>query len=54
MSVLQKSLHPDEKYKAGKLGQGLSRIGLAIAGVFLVVSVVLSLSRDDHWKRFGH
>jgi len=25
MSALQKSLHPDEKYKAGKIGQNLAK-----------------------------
>ena len=32
MSALQKSLHPDEKYKAGKLGASLWKIGLVVAG----------------------
>jgi hypothetical protein len=52
MSVLQKSLNPDEKYKAGKLGQDLSRIGLVIAAVFLGISLVLGATHGDHWKRF--
>jgi hypothetical protein len=52
MSVLQKSLHPEEKYKAGKLGQSLSRIGLGIAVVFLGISLVLGATHGDHWKRF--
>jgi hypothetical protein len=52
MSVLQKSLHPDEKYKAGKLGSGLSSIGLVIAVVFLALSIVLGAANGDHWKRF--
>jgi hypothetical protein len=52
MSALQKSLHPEEKYKAGKMGQGLSRVGLAIAVVFLGISLVLGATHGDHWKRF--
>jgi len=52
MSALQKSLHPDEKYKAGKLGHSLQRIGLGIAAVFLVISLVLGATHGDHWKRF--
>ena len=52
MSVLQKSLHPEEKYKAGKLGQGLTRAGLGIAVVFLGISFVLGATHGDHWKRF--
>jgi hypothetical protein len=52
MTALQKSLNPDEKYKAGKLGQTLSKIGFAIAAVFLVISLVLGYAHGDHWKRF--
>lgn len=52
MSALTKSLHPDEKYKAGKLGASLSKIGLGIAVVFLAISVVLGYTNGDHWKRF--
>src|SRR4029077_9673729 len=52
MSALQKSLDPEEKYKAGKLGQSLQKIGLGVAVVFLAISIALSLARDDHWKRF--
>ena len=52
MSALQKSLHPDEKYKAGKLGQSLQRIGLGIAAVFLGASLILGYTKGDHWKRF--
>jgi hypothetical protein len=52
MSAVQKSLHPDEKYKAGKLGQSLSKIGLIVAAVFLAISIVLGATHGDHWKRF--
>ena len=52
MSALQKTLHPEEKYKAGKMGAGLMKIGGGIAALFLVLSVILSVIRDDHWKRF--
>ena len=51
MSVLQKSLHPDEKYKAGRLGKGVSTVGFGIAAVFLAISLALGWIRDD-WKRF--
>lgn len=55
MSVLTKSLHPDEKYKAGKIGQGLSRIGLATAAVFFVVSILLVVFSDPETaKAAGH
>jgi hypothetical protein len=52
MSALQKSLHPDEKYKAGKLGPSLSKVGFAIAVVFLGLSLLLGAAHGDHWKRF--
>src|SRR5262249_32660346 len=41
MTALQKSLHPDEKYQAGKLGGSLSKIGAAILVVFLALSILL-------------
>ncbi|HEY5925628.1 MAG TPA: hypothetical protein VIV11_28275 [Kofleriaceae bacterium] len=52
MSALTKSLHPDEKYKAGKLGSNMVKAGLGIAVVFGIVSVVLGALQGDHWKRF--
>ena len=57
---LTKTLHPDEKVKAGKIGSTLTNAGLLIAAVFLGLSIVLgwSYAGDDvagdphHWKRF--
>ena len=54
MSALVKSLHPDEKVKAGKLGGNMVKAGAAIAVVFGVISVVLGSMHGDHWKRFMH
>lgn len=55
MSVLQKSLHPDEKYKAGRLGDSLSRIGLVIAAVCLGFSVLyVWFSDPDAALKAGH
>ncbi|NVB85293.1 MAG: hypothetical protein HOV81_43420 [Kofleriaceae bacterium] len=54
MSVLTKSLHPDEKYKAGKLGSNMMKAGLGIAVVFGAISIVLGAMHGDHWKRFLH
>ncbi|HEX3757655.1 MAG TPA: hypothetical protein VHW23_03075 [Kofleriaceae bacterium] len=52
---MQKSLHPDEKYKAGKLGQGLSRIGAGIAAVFFAISILLVVFSDtDTARNAGH
>ena len=58
MSVLMKSLHPDEKVKAGKLGGTLSKAGLGIAVVFLGLSILLTIfgtasgGHDSKWARF--
>jgi hypothetical protein len=52
MSALTKSLHPDEKIKAGKLGSNMMKAGIGIALVFGIASVVLGSMEGDHWKRF--
>src|SRR5688572_676220 len=52
MSALTKTLHPDEKVKAGKLGSNMVKAGLGIAVVFGVISLVLGAMHGDHWKRF--
>jgi hypothetical protein len=49
---LEKSLHPDEKVKAGKLGSNMTKVGIGLAAVFMIVSIVLGRSLGDHWKRF--
>lgn len=62
MSALTKTLHPDEKYKAGKLGQSFTKAGLGIAVVFLTISIVLTLMSSANtaaghaskWSRFLH
>ncbi len=64
MSVLTKSLNPDEKIKAGKLGSNLVKVGAALAVVFLGLSLVLVLAGSDtaaaeaghhsKWARFFH
>jgi hypothetical protein len=52
MSVLTKSLHPDEKVKAGKLGSTMMKTGLGVLVVFGIISLWLGASHGDHWKRF--
>ncbi len=58
MSQLEKTLHPDEKIKAGKLGGNMVRVGIAIAVVFFVISFVLAMTsspsggHDSRWARF--
>lgn len=49
---LTKNLHPDEKYKAGKLGTKMAAVGAGIAVVFGVLSLILGGAHGDHWKRF--
>jgi len=51
---LTKSLHPDEKFKAGKLGSTMIKAGLGIAVVFMIVSLVLGSMHGDSMKRFLH
>ena len=45
-------IHPDEKYKADKLGKQLTKGGLAAGLVLLAVSVVFGATKGDHWKHF--
>ena len=54
MSALTKTLHPDEKVKAGKLGASMWKAGMVIAVVFMVVSIILGWLYGDNWKRFLH
>ena len=49
---LTKSLHSDEKYKAGPLGRTMTMTGLGIAVLFMVVSIVLGKMHGDNFKRF--
>ena len=51
---LTKSLHPDEKFKAGKLGATMVKAGLGLAVVMMVVSLVLGSMHNDGFKRFLH
>jgi hypothetical protein len=53
MSVT-KSLHPDEKYKAGKIGASLTKVGGGIFAAFLAISIALGAMQGDGWKRFFH
>src|SRR5512134_1490486 len=52
MSALTKSLHPDEKFKAGKLGSNMMKAGVGIFVIFAIVSIVLGSMQGDNWKRF--
>ncbi|HTR53036.1 MAG TPA: hypothetical protein VMJ10_20215 [Kofleriaceae bacterium] len=59
MSALVKSLHPDEKITAGKLGSSMMKAGVGLAVVFLGLSLVLVLARGtaeaghaSKWARF--
>jgi hypothetical protein len=58
--MITKSMHPDEKVKAGKLGSSLVKAGVALAVVGFAISIVLGatyggdhINGDSHaWKRF--
>ena len=52
MSALTKSLHPDEKVKAGKLGMSMVKVGVGLAAVFGILSIILGAIHGDNWKRF--
>jgi hypothetical protein len=52
MSALTKSLHPDEKVKAGNLGKTMMKAGGALAVVMFAVSLFLGATGGDNWKRF--
>ncbi|MGE0870958.1 MAG: hypothetical protein AB7P03_20505 [Kofleriaceae bacterium] len=63
MSGLTKSLHPDEKVKAGKIGATITKAGLVIAFIFLGLSIILALTSSaspettghaSRWARFFH
>lgn len=47
-----KSIHPDEKYKADKMGGRLFKVGLAAGAALLIISVILGATKGDHWRRF--
>jgi hypothetical protein len=52
MSALTKTLPPDEKIKAGKLGSNMVKAGLALAVVFAIISLILGSLHGDNFKRF--
>lgn len=54
MSAAQKTLDPNEKVKAGRLGASLTKAGAGIAVAFLALSLVLGRGQGDHFKRFLH
>lgn len=49
-----KSIHPDEKFKADKLGGRFFKFGFAAGAVLLAISIFLAIGKDDHWRRFFH
>ncbi len=59
---LTKTLHPDEKYKAGKIGQTMTKAGLGIGVLALGISIVLTIMSEpsvaaghtSKWSRFLH
>lgn len=58
---LTKSLHPDEKYTAGKLGRTMSVTGGAVFAAFMALSIIFVLTKGEadgghtsKWARFLH
>jgi hypothetical protein len=55
MTAGNTSIHPDEKFKAGKLGKQMTGLGLGIAAVFFGISIVVVLAGlGGDWRRFWH
>jgi hypothetical protein len=52
MTAGHRTLHPDEKIKAGKLGTKMAMGGFAAGVLFLVVSLVLGYLKHDNFQRF--
>lgn len=50
----KKSIHPEEKFKADKMGSRFFKAGLGLGGVFMILSIILGMSKGDHWGRFLH
>lgn len=50
----EKTLHRDEKVKAGSLGKKLAGAGAALFVVFLILSIILGAAKGDNWRRFFH
>lgn len=49
---LTRTVHPDDKFKAGKLGSTMVKAGLGLAVIMMVVSLVLGSMHNDGFKRF--
>ncbi len=49
---LTKTLHPDEKFKAGKLGSNMVKAGVGLFVVMMVISLILGSMHGDSMKRF--
>ncbi len=47
-----KTLHPDEKIKAGTLGSKMSKAGFGAGIVLIILAYVLGHLQDDHLRRF--
>lgn len=52
MSALTKSLHPDEKFKAGKLGRNMTLAGVVVFLLAGGLSLAFGAMQGDNWKRF--
>jgi len=54
--MITKSLHPDEKYKAGTLGASMTKAGFGVGILLLLVAAILAFLHkdDDHYRRFQY
>jgi len=54
MSAAAKTLHPDEKYKAGSLGTKMATFGIGAGVLLLLASYVAGRLADDGLRRFQY
>src|SRR5687767_6314244 len=47
-----KTIHPDEKYKAGTLGSSMTKIGFGLGLAALVAAAIFGYLAKDHYRRF--
>jgi hypothetical protein len=54
MTMATKTIHPDEKYKAGTLGSSMAKAGFAVGGLALLVAAIIAFNAGDHYRRFQY
>ena len=47
-----KTIHPDEKFKAGTLGSTMAKVGFGVGILALVAAAIFGFLAEDHYRRF--